>query len=78
MNDAPGDLFASFLPILFIWGVTAAIFLYVAKRKGTATWSAVVGSFPLWAYFFAIILASKTDKDVIDRLEKLEKVTAFD
>jgi hypothetical protein len=78
MNGGGGDFFMSLLPLLVIWGIFTAIFLSIAKRKGTAVWAVIVGSFPMWAAFYGIVLASRTDRDVIDRLEKLESTSPFE
>lgn len=76
MNGEGAGLIALLIPFLIVRGAFAKILSSTAKRNGTPTWVAIVGSFSLCAGIYGYVLASRTDKDVTDRLEKLESVSA--
>jgi hypothetical protein len=45
---------------------------YIGRRKGKGLGHVIVGTFPLWGGPYLLWLASLTDGDVLDRLERLE------
>jgi len=74
-HPGPGDasdFLIQLIPILLLWGIAVPIVWRMARRKGVRKWSAVVGCFPFWIGIVAIYWASLTDKDVLDRLARLE------
>ena len=62
------DILVSFAPIIVLWVIMGAIFLSIARRKGVSTGSVIIGSFPIWGYFYGVWLASLTDTEVKERL----------
>ena len=57
---------------LWLWGVTLIFGYFIARRKGKGTLAIIVGTFPFWGFFVVIWWASLTDKDVLERLSRLE------
>ena len=69
---------ASFLPILLIAAITAGLFYRIVKRKGRSPLWLISFLFPVIGFFVVIWIVSLTDKDLLDRLAKLEAVSTFD
>lgn len=67
-----GDFIIQLIPMLVIWLAFALPVYYIAKRKGVSTSGMIVGMFPLWMVLVAIWWASLPDKDLLDRLDRLE------
>jgi hypothetical protein len=67
-----GDFLIQLIPIVLVWLIALPIVWRMARRKGVRMLSAVVGTFPLWMGIVALYWASLTDKDVLDRLARLE------
>jgi hypothetical protein len=67
-----GEIINLLLPLLIPWLVFALPVYKMAKRKGVGTGRMVFGMFPLWMAMFAIWWASLPDKDLLDRLKRLE------
>jgi hypothetical protein len=66
------DLLIQLVPVLLIWLCFALPVYYIAKRKGVSTGRMIVGMFPLWMFMVAVWWASLPDKDLLDRLKRLE------
>jgi hypothetical protein len=62
------DFVGMLLPLIVLWVVFALVFISIARRKGVRTLGAIAGSFPLWAVWYGIWLASKTDQRVLEKL----------
>ena len=54
-------------------GVFAFLCAHIGRRKGVGLGAAILGSFPAWFVLFAFWLASHTDKDVLERMKRLEE-----
>ena len=72
MNGRSIDFFIQLVPLLLVWIVLAIVGFYIGRRKGKSLGRVVIGTFPLWAGIYVLWLASLTDKDVLDRLARLE------
>ena len=64
------------MPMIFI-GIVIAIFaFYLARRKGeSAVMYCILAFIPLVGLLSTIWLASKTDKNILDRLGKMEAIS---
>jgi hypothetical protein len=62
-----------FVPLILIGAFVGWLIVVVTKRKGVGSAVAIIGAFPMWAVFFGIWLASKTDKIVLEKLGLTEK-----
>ena len=65
--------FASFIPLLIVMALFGAFSWPIIKRKGFGAGTLVLCLIPFVQYFALIWVASKTDKDVLDRLARLEQ-----
>jgi hypothetical protein len=66
------DLLVQLIPALLIWLIFVPIIWRLARRKGVRPLSIAIGCFPIWFGIAVIYWASLTDKDVLDRLARLE------
>lgn len=79
MNQASGsDPFMAFLPITLLGLIAAAFTFFIARRKGAnPVLYCILAIIPLVQLYALLVLASKTDKAVLDRLEALETTSRF-
>jgi hypothetical protein len=70
--QTPNDLIIQLIPITTMWIIVVIFGYRIARRKGIRTLGIVLGSFPVWAFAAIIWWASLTDKDVLERLARLE------
>ena len=66
------ELVGALIPMLIFGIIISAIFAPVAKRKGVSYVLLLWNFVPLGWIFFPICLASKTDKSILERLDRLE------
>ena len=59
--------------VLVAWVFFAFLCAHIGRRKGVGLGAAILGSFPAWFVLFAFWLASHTDKDVLERMKRLEE-----
>ena len=74
--DGPGgevDFLIQLIPITIMWLLFLVPAYFIAKRKGVSTTRFLIGAFPLWTGLFVLWWVSLTDKEVLDRLERVEK-----
>jgi hypothetical protein len=45
---------------------------FIARRKGIGILGLIIGTIPIWGFVVLLWWASLTDKDVLDRLSRLE------
>jgi hypothetical protein len=73
MRSSEGeDFLIQLVPILLAWIIVAIPGYFIAKRKGVSTGRFIFGILPFWAALFILWWASLPDKDVLDRLARLE------
>ena len=72
MDNSTSDFVIQLVPILLWWVIVAIPVYKVAKRKGVSGGWIALGMFPLWIVIAAWWWASLTDKEVLDRLSRLE------
>jgi hypothetical protein len=68
---SPNDVLIQLIPVTIAWIVVVIFGYFIARRKGVGTFGIVLGSFPLWAGAAVLWWASLTDKDVLERLNRL-------
>jgi hypothetical protein len=73
MEPSGSDFLIQLIPVLTLWLIFIIPGYFIARRKGISKGMFALGIFPLWAGLVVLWWASKTDKDVLDRLERLEK-----
>ncbi len=62
----------SFIPLILISSIILAFAWPIIKRKGLGVGYAFLCLIPLVGYFAIIWIASKTDREVLDRIATLE------
>ena len=67
------DWLIQLVPLLVVWIVLLVFGLWIGKRKGSSVGRVIVGTIPIWGGVYLLWLASLTDKDVLERLAKLER-----
>lgn len=65
-------MFASFIPLVIVSLVYAGFVYPIARRKGFGIGHVALCAVPVLGQFTLLWIVSKTDKDILDRLEKLE------
>jgi|SoiMethySBSTD1v2_1073268.scaffolds.fasta_scaffold6600072_1 Na+-driven multidrug efflux pump len=71
--QASGDPFiVQLIPLTLLWIFFLIFGYFIVKRKGIGILGLIIGTIPVWGAFVLIWWASKTDKDVLDRLNRLE------
>ena len=73
MEPSGSDFLIQLIPLLVFWLIFAVPGYWIAKRKGIGTGKFALGIFPVWAGLMVIWWASLTDKEVLERLQRLEK-----
>jgi hypothetical protein len=68
----PSDFIIQLVPMLFIWALIFIFGYFIGRRKGVSTSGIIIGTIPLWGFIVLLWWASLTDKDVLDRLNRLE------
>ena len=66
ITDIPPILFL--IPPALLWLITFIFGYLIARRKGIGFFSALIGTFPLWAAPVLLWWVSLTDKAVLERL----------
>jgi hypothetical protein len=70
--SASSDFIVQLVPLFLLWIVCVVVGFYIGRRKGKGLGRVIIGTFPLWGGLYLIWLASLTDKDVLERLARLE------
>jgi hypothetical protein len=65
-------ILALLIPFLLLWVFTFVFGYFIGRRKGIGVLGALVGMFPFWAVAVLFWWLSVTDKDVLERLSRLE------
>jgi hypothetical protein len=60
------------IPIALLWIITFIFGYLIVRRKGIGIFDALIGMFPFWAVPVLLWWVSLTDKEVLDRLDRLE------
>jgi hypothetical protein len=66
-------LWTSFVPLLLLSIVWAALVVWLAPRKGRSRWLALLAFIPCGGFLVVFYLFSVTDKQVLDDIEMLKK-----
>jgi hypothetical protein len=69
---ATNDFLIQLIPLAFFWLLLVIFGYFIARRKGIGTLGIIIGTLPIWGFFVLLWWASKTDKDVLERLNRLE------
>jgi hypothetical protein len=70
--QSESDFIIQLMPLLIVWLILLLIALPIAKRKGVSRSGKFLGCFPLWIGIAAVYWASLTDKEILERLDRLE------
>ena len=65
--------FGSFIPLIVISLAIVSFAWPMSKRKGMGAGIALLSLVPIIGYLVLIWIASKPDKDLLDRIAKLER-----
>jgi hypothetical protein len=71
-SDGASDFFVQLLPLIPLWVLMLIFGYFIARRKGIGILGLVIGTIPIWGFVVLLWWASLTDKDVLDRLSRLE------
>lgn len=66
------DFVIQLVPLMIFWLIFLIVAIPIARRKGIGALAMVLGCIPFVTGLAAIYWASLTDKDVIERLNRLE------
>lgn len=66
------DFIIQLIPLMIVWIVFLFIGIPIARRKGVGPLGIVLGCIPFWAGLVVIYWASLPDKDLLERLNRLE------
>jgi len=66
------DFLIQLVPLMIFWLIFLIVGIPIARRKGIGTVGLILGCVPFWTGLAVIYWASLTDKDVIERLNRLE------
>ena len=73
MQDGSNGLMA-FLPFVFIMIMVAIMCSFMAKNKGLdAKKHFFLGLIPFFGYFLPFLILSKTDQNVLNKLDEIER-----
>jgi hypothetical protein len=65
-------ILALLIPFALLWLITFIYGYFIARRKGIGIFGALIGTFPVWSVPVLLWWTSLTDKEVLERLSKLE------
>jgi uncharacterized membrane protein YhaH (DUF805 family) len=67
-----GDFLTSLIPLIILSVPLAVVFAFILRRKGRSPWLCLLLLVPLVGQIYALYVVSLTDKEVLDRLARLE------
>jgi hypothetical protein len=70
-DDMSSEFWATIAPII-LWAVLFGFAVPMSRRKGCNLGYALLGTIPFWGALYLLWLASLPDKDLIDRIARLE------
>ena len=71
-SASASDVLIQLIPLSIFWVLILILGYFISRRKGIGLLGFILGTLPPWGAFVLIWWASKTDKDVLERLSRLE------